>query len=78
MEINNYNEAAQLARSCGFEFYDTCNCGGTLKHNYKKAGYYLELLPNKKMFILKVNDKKGKTLFTGKFNVLEKQLNEIK
>lgn len=78
MEVTNYNQAAQLVREHGFEYFDTCNCGGTLKHNYKRKPFYMEIMPHKKMFSVKENSKQGKTFFTGKFNVLEKYLTEIK
>jgi hypothetical protein len=74
MAVLNYDQAAQIARVYGFSFYETCHCGGMLKHNYKKDGYWLELMPNKKMFNLKEQNKYGAVIFKGTFDQLEETI----
>lgn len=77
MEAINYDQAAQIARNHGFSFYDKCQCGGTLRYNWKKSGFFLEIMPNKKMFTLKKDGKYGPVIITSPIENLESSLNEF-
>ncbi len=63
-----------IAEAKGFQFYDKCNCGGTLQMKFKhRDGFHLSVMPVKQMFVLK---KDHRTIFTGKLILLQKSLDE--
>ncbi len=74
-EVTNYDEAAQVARVYGFHFHETCQCGGTLQHKWRKSKMELKIYPRKKRFRL-ISINSGQTIIGGEFEQLEKLLDE--
>lgn len=75
--VENYDQAAQTLRVAGFFFYETCHCGGSLQHKWRKQGTDFEIgvFPNKKMFTVRYASTE-RNIYTGKYEHFETTVNQ--